>query len=63
MSNITKLAILFIMYFWICVFFRVDILTLACGPHHVVTGGSAGVLFSWGCGANGRLGLGTEESQ
>ncbi|CAE1157357.1 Serine/threonine-protein kinase nekl-2,Serine/threonine-protein kinase Nek8,Serine/threonine-protein kinase Nek3,Serine/threonine-protein kinase Nek1,Serine/threonine-protein kinase Nek5,Serine/threonine-protein kinase Nek2,Probable serine/threonine-protein kinase nek3,Serine/threonine-protein kinase Nek4 [Acanthosepion pharaonis] len=41
---------------------RVDILTLACGPHHVVTGGSAGVLFSWGCGANGRLGLGTEES-
>ncbi|XP_064595853.1 serine/threonine-protein kinase Nek9-like [Liolophura sinensis] len=40
----------------------VDVISLACGPHHVAVAGSAGEIFTWGRGADGRLGLGTEEN-
>jgi len=41
----------------------VDVIAVACGPSHVVVVGSEGEIFSWGNGASGRLGLGTEENQ
>ena len=36
---------------------------MACGPAHVVVVGSGGETFAWGQGADGRLGLGTDENQ
>ena len=43
--------------------YSVDVIAVACGPSHVVVVGSEGEIFSWGNGASGRLGLGTEENQ
>ncbi|XP_052802250.1 serine/threonine-protein kinase Nek9-like [Mya arenaria] len=40
----------------------VDVIAVACGPSHVVVVGSEGEIFSWGNGAAGRLGLGTEDN-
>ena len=34
---------------------------VSCGSEHVVVVGGQGDLYSWGRGAGGRLGLGTEE--
>ncbi|XP_021355161.1 uncharacterized protein LOC110451456 [Mizuhopecten yessoensis] len=41
----------------------VDVISVACGPKHVVVVGSDGEIFSWGCGGDGRLGLGNEDNQ
>ncbi|KAL3886394.1 hypothetical protein ACJMK2_026392 [Sinanodonta woodiana] len=41
----------------------VDVISLACGPHHVAVVGAEGEVFSWGMGADGRLGLGNEDDQ
>ena len=46
-----------------CSFSSVDVIAIASGPHHVVAIGSEGEVFSWGSGADGRLGLGTEDDQ
>lgn len=40
----------------------VDVISVACGPSHVVVVGSEGEIFAWGQGAGGRLGLGNEEN-
>ncbi|KAL4216374.1 hypothetical protein ACF0H5_024101 [Mactra antiquata] len=40
----------------------VDVISVACGPSHVVVVGSEGEIFAWGQGADGRLGLGNEEN-
>ncbi|XP_052219827.1 uncharacterized protein LOC127837054 isoform X2 [Dreissena polymorpha] len=40
----------------------VDVISVACGPAHVVVVGSKGEIFSWGNGVSGRLGLGTEDN-
>ncbi|CAD5119050.1 DgyrCDS7699 [Dimorphilus gyrociliatus] len=40
----------------------VDILHVACGPRHVVAVEREGKLYSWGCGDNGRTGLGHEKT-
>ena len=40
-----------------------DVTAVACGTKHVVVVGSEGEVFSWGRGADGRLGLGTEDDQ
>lgn len=40
----------------------VDILNFACGPRHVVAVEREGKLYSWGCGDNGRTGLGHEKT-
>ena len=39
-----------------------DIISVACGPQHVVAVGSESEVFTWGCGADGRLGNGSEEN-
>ncbi|XP_070545873.1 uncharacterized protein [Ptychodera flava] len=39
----------------------VDVTSISCGPHHVVVVGADGEVFAWGCGKDGRLGLGNEE--
>ena len=47
--------------------FSVDIKAIACGPYHAVAAGhssendSGGEVYTWGKGANGRLGSGNEE--
>ncbi|XP_014670621.1 PREDICTED: uncharacterized protein LOC106811496 [Priapulus caudatus] len=38
----------------------VDVSSIACGPAHVVIGSSNGEVYSWGRGADGRLGLGSD---
>lgn len=38
----------------------VDISGVSCGPEHVVVVSGEGDVYSWGCGANGRLGVGDE---
>ena len=43
--------------------FSLDVTAIACGSSHVVAVGSKGEVFSWGQGADGRLGLGTDDSQ
>ena len=40
-----------------------DVTSVSCGPTHVAVVTSDGVVFSWGCGADGRLGLGDEENR
>ncbi|XP_022250142.1 serine/threonine-protein kinase Nek8-like [Limulus polyphemus] len=39
----------------------VDVLSVSCGPHHVVVVGGEGDAYAWGCGSLGRLGTGSEE--
>jgi alpha-tubulin suppressor-like RCC1 family protein len=39
------------------VIFSIDVTAVACGKKHVVVVGSEGEVFSWGCGADGRLGM------
>ncbi|CAC5359325.1 Serine/threonine-protein kinase nekl-2,Probable serine/threonine-protein kinase nek3,Serine/threonine-protein kinase Nek1,Serine/threonine-protein kinase Nek6,Serine/threonine-protein kinase Nek7,Serine/threonine-protein kinase Nek8,Serine/threonine-protein kinase Nek11,Serine/threonine-protein kinase Nek3,Serine/threonine-protein kinase Nek4,Serine/threonine-protein kinase Nek9,Serine/threonine-protein kinase Nek5 [Mytilus coruscus] len=41
----------------------IDVIAVACGKKHVVVVGSEGEVFSWGCGADGRLGLGNDDDQ
>lgn len=41
----------------------VDVMAVASGLHHVAAVGSDGEIFSWGKGADGRLGLGSEENK
>lgn len=41
----------------------VDVTSVSCGPHHVAVVCSDGLVFTWGKGADGRLGLGDEENQ
>jgi NIMA (never in mitosis gene a)-related kinase len=45
------------------VIFSIDVTAVACGKKHVVVVGSEGEVFSWGCGADGRLGLGNDDDQ
>ena len=40
-----------------------DVTAVSCGPHHVAVSCSDGLVFTWGCGADGRLGQGNEENQ
>jgi len=40
----------------------VDVTAIAAGPQHVVAVGSDGEVFTWGQGANGRLGLATDDN-
>ncbi|XP_048766980.2 uncharacterized protein LOC125674029 isoform X2 [Ostrea edulis] len=37
-----------------------DVTAISCGSKHVAAVGSEGEVLTWGCGADGRLGLGTE---
>ena len=39
----------------------VDVVSIACGAHHVAVVGSDGEVFTWGRGGAGRLGQGNEE--
>ena len=39
-----------------------DVIAVAAGPQHVVAVGSDGEVYTWGCGIDGRLGLGDEEN-
>lgn len=48
----------------------VDIKAIACGPHHAVAvglsseeSGEFSEIFTWGRGADGRLGSGNEEDR
>ena len=40
----------------------VDVATVACGTNHVVVLGSEGEIYAWGCGNNGQLGTGLDDS-
>ncbi|XP_076308952.1 uncharacterized protein LOC143224678 [Tachypleus tridentatus] len=40
----------------------VDVLSVTCGPHHVVVVSGRGVAYAWGCGSLGRLGTGSEDN-
>lgn len=44
------------------IYCSVDVSALSCGPHHVVVVGGDGEVYSWGCGAGGRLGNGKEKN-
>ncbi|XP_022258858.1 serine/threonine-protein kinase Nek8-like, partial [Limulus polyphemus] len=39
----------------------VDVLSVTCGPHHVVVVSGGAVAYAWGCGSLGRLGTGNED--
>ncbi|XP_035231974.1 serine/threonine-protein kinase Nek8-like isoform X3 [Stegodyphus dumicola] len=39
----------------------VDVSAVSCGSHHVVVVGREGDAYAWGCGAGGRLGIGSED--
>ena len=39
-----------------------DIVSISCGARHVVAVTSSGDVFAWGCGEDGRLGLGSDET-
>jgi len=41
---------------------EVDVVNVACGSKHVVALCDDGQVFSWGCGVDGKLGLGSEAS-
>ncbi|ELT94624.1 hypothetical protein CAPTEDRAFT_225863 [Capitella teleta] len=41
--------------------YSVDVVSVACGSHHVCVVGSESEVFTWGRGKNGRLGLGSEQ--
>ena len=41
----------------------VDVTAISSGPGHVVVATSEGMAYSWGCGADGRLGLGNDEDR
>lgn len=41
----------------------VDTGSLSCGPRHVCAVCDDGSVYTWGCGAHGRLGLGDEENR
>ncbi|XP_028402383.1 uncharacterized protein LOC114525324 [Dendronephthya gigantea] len=41
----------------------VDTGSLSCGPHHVSAVCDDGSVYTWGCGADGRLGQGDEDSR
>ena len=40
-----------------------DVCVVGCGEAHAVTLMSDGNIFTWGCGCDGRLGLGNETNQ
>lgn len=40
-----------------------DVTSVSCGSAHVAVVTSEGVVFSWGSGGDGRLGLGDEENR
>ena len=40
-----------------------DVCVVGCGEAHVVALMSDGNIFAWGCGSDGRLGLGDECNQ
>lgn len=40
-----------------------DVTSVSCGNAHVAVVTSDGVVFSWGCGEDGRLGLGDEDNR
>ncbi|XP_062601424.1 uncharacterized protein LOC134263131 isoform X2 [Saccostrea cucullata] len=40
-----------------------DVISISCGSKHVAAVGSEGEVLTWGCGADGRLGLGNEDNQ
>lgn len=44
-------------------YYSLDVIAISCGSKHVVVVGSEGEVLTWGCGADGRLGLGTEDNQ
>lgn len=46
-----------------CMYYSLDVIAISCGSKHVVVVGSEGEVLTWGCGADGRLGLGTEDNQ
>ena len=41
----------------------VDAGSLSCGPRHVCAVCDDGSVYAWGCGADGRLGLGDDENR
>ena len=50
-------------YWHLFVLHSVDVFQLACGPRHVVAVGSDGDVYTWGCAADGRLGLPGDENR
>lgn len=40
-----------------------DVTSVSCGPGHVAVVTSDGIVFTWGCGGDGRLGHGDEDNQ
>ena len=40
-----------------------DVTSVSCGNTHVAVVTSDGMVFSWGCGEDGRLGLGDEDNR
>lgn len=45
-----------------CCMGSVDVIAMAAGPHHVVAVGNDGEVFTWGRGANGRLGRESDDN-
>ena len=41
----------------------VDTVSLSCGPRHVCAVCDDGSVYTWGCGSDGRLGLGDETNR
>ena len=41
---------------------HVDVVSIACGTEHVAIVGNSGDVYTWGNGAYGKLGLGSEDN-